>query len=469
MDDIGYQPTIAADQSRKNRPRGWLALATGLNLAVAVCYLNCTSPRTHTLSSTERLVTSIVYLLIACLVGAAGTRIILPRGSQRQFRALSRCALRGWVFLPATILFLQQRSILAPLIAAVSAALVSASLFRFTDLMPEDPLEKPRAQQPLDKDLFTSEVRLAPASSLPFSLSLCLYGALLSAIAGKFTLVTLLLAASASLLVVQILPLQPKQEQQPNQSIDRRSNPYAVIVVALFCAFLALSASPQVWQDPLLRWARRLSISNPARPRPTQTDSSSGYRTIVLWPIEKQQKVIPPPPRSINLAFPGIAKPWIIPFYGPYWYFKSPGESPGPNTRTARGDPLKVNVRSTDSSAVLMEAHQQLSASIDLACCREMQIVFRNDVSLGAVAVGLSLTDSHSKRKLSQSLGIRYVATDAAGRRPDDPVEETLIFPLPGAGLLKRFDAITVTLLSGARHPTAGRKVAVERFVMIPN
>lgn len=118
-----------------------------------------------------------------------------------------------------------------------------------------------------------------------------------------------------------------------------------------------------------------------------------------------------------------------------------------------------------------MGAHQQLSDSIDLDCCREMQIVFRNDISFGAFAVGISLTDSHSQGKLSQNLGVKYVGPSSADHPPGNTsaVEETLIFPFPKPGTFKKFDAITVILLPDAEHLTAGRKVAVERFVMIPN
>jgi len=118
-----------------------------------------------------------------------------------------------------------------------------------------------------------------------------------------------------------------------------------------------------------------------------------------------------------------------------------------------------------------MEAHQHLSGPIDLDCCREMQIVFRNDVSFGAFAVGISFTDSHSQGKLSQNLGVKYVTSSPADQPQGktSSVEETLIFPFPKPGSIKKFDEITVTLLPGAEHLTAGRKVAVERFVMIPN
>jgi uncharacterized membrane protein YeaQ/YmgE (transglycosylase-associated protein family) len=466
-----YQLAAAEEQYGKVRPRGWLALATGLNLAIAACYLTCKSPQTHTLSWETRLRTSVVYLLIACLVGALGTWIMLPRSSRRQFRNLARCGVRGWVFLPAIILFLQQESVWALFVAVVGAALMAAYLYRFTETIPYGEHEIPRSQQYLEKNLFTTQVRLAPTSWVPFGLSLGLYGAFLSAVAGKIILVTLLLAANTFLLVLQIRAAQTKKDQGQSEHTDRRPHLYSLIATAFFCAFIALSASSSPWRDPFLGRARVPSNPAPAKPTSPSDRSSGGYRTIVLWPIQKQEKVIPSPPLKINASSLKIAKPWIIPFYGPYWYFKVPGESPGPNARTTQGDPLKVNVHSTDRGPLLMEAHQQLSDPIDLDCCREMQIVFRNDVSVGALAVGISLTDSHSKGTQSQNLGVKYIAPSSADQPPGNtsPVEETLIFPFPKSGTIKKFDAITVILLPDAEHLTAGRKVAVERFVMIPN
>ena len=104
---------------------------------------------------------------------------------------------------------------------------------------------------------------------------------------------------------------------------------------------------------------------------------------------------------------PGTGKAWIIPFYGPYWYFKVPGETPGPNSQTTHADPLKAKIISTDRLPLLMDAHQYLASPIDLTCCREMQVVFRNDPTLGALAVAVTLTDSQKKR--SQNLGIKLV------------------------------------------------------------
>jgi hypothetical protein len=465
-----YQLAAAEDQDGKVRPRGWLALASGLNLAIAVCSLICKPPQTHTPSLETRLRISVIYLLISCLGGALGTWIMLPRSSRKQFRMLAHCGVRGWVFLPAVILFLQQESIWTMFVAVVGAALMAAYLYRFTEAMPYSDHEIPMSQEYLERGLFTMQVRLAPTSWVPFGLSLGLYGAFLSAMAGEIALVTLLLASSTFLLVLEIKAAQTKKDHGQTENMDRKPHLYSLIATAFCCVFIALSASDP-WRDPLFGLARDLSNSAPAKRASPSNHSSGGYRTVVLWPIEKQEKVISSPPLKSNASSLKIAKPWIIPFYGPYWYFKFLGESPGPNARSARGDPLTANVLSTDRGPLLMEAHQYLADSIDMNCCREMQIVFRNDVSFGAFAIGISLSDSHSRGKLSQNLGVKCVDLNTAGQRQGNTsaVEQTLTFPFPKRGAIKKFDAITVILLPNAKHLTAGRKVAVERFVVIPN
>jgi hypothetical protein len=464
-----------------DRP-SWLAVATGLNTAMLVTYLACKPPQVHTLSWRARLFTSAVYLLIACLAGAAGTWIALSIDTRRQFRQLVLWGARGWIFLPAIMMFLREKSVWAPLVAAFSAALMAAYLYRFTEANRQES-HTPTPSQSLEKNLFTTQIRLAPTSWVPFYVSLLLYGAFLSAVAGELEFVTLFLAGSTFLLALEIITaLTNKREpdESHKEDIDRSSHLSSLFAAAFFCVFIALTASPAPWRDPLRTWMRVRSNPAPAKQTSSPDHSSSGYRTIVLWPIQKKEKVIPSPPLN-NTSTPGNARPWIIPFYGPYWYFKSVGESPGPNARTTHGDPLKVNVHSTDKGPLLMEAHQYLADPVDLTCCREMQVVFRNDTSLGAFAVSISLTDSHSKGKQSQNLGIKSVAPSPADPSPANisptnkppgnasSVEETLTFPFPKHGVIKKFDAITVVLLPDAQHRTAGRKVAVERFVMIPN
>ena len=447
-----------AKDDRKTRRRGWYALATGLNTAFVISYLIC-KPPSHTLSLTTRLVAPIIFMLVASIAGIFGTWMMLPTGEHDQLRTLSRIGLRGWIFLPTTAIFLHQGSPLAPLIAIISAILIAISIHRLTasTTNPAPELIKP---QP---NLFTTEIQISPSSWLPLALSLCLYAAFAAAAQKEIELVTLLLAIWTLVVTLQIKAAQPTTGTQQPATNPR---PYSLIAAALCCAFIALSLSA-VWHDRYLGWSGA-HPSGPKNPIATTNRPSTGYQTIVLWPLKKPEKVIPSPPVHIDPLSPGTGKAWIIPFYGPYWYFKVPGDTPGPNAQTTHADPLKAKIVSTDRFPLLMDAHQYLARPIDLTCCREIQVVFRNDATLGALAVALSLTDSQKKR--SQSLGVKLVAPT---QRPSTgsliPTEETLIFSFPKSAAITKFDAITVTLVSTPTHSTAGRKVAIEKFIMIPN
>ncbi len=447
-----------AKDDRKTRRRGWYALATGLNTAFVISYLIC-KPPSHTLSLTTRLAVPVIFIIVASLGGIFGTWMMLPTGEHDQLRSLSRIGLRGWVFLPAIALFLHQGSALAPLIAIISATLIAISIHRLTAATTNPTPESIKPQL----NLFTTEIQISPSSWLPLALSVCLYAAFAAAAQKEIELVTLLLSIWTLVVTLQITAAQPTTT---NQQPATNPRPYTLITAGLCCAFIALSLSANIWRDRYLGWAGVHRDSGPKNPLATTNRPSIGYQTIILWPLKKPEKVIPSPPVNIDPSAPGTGKAWIIPFYGPYWYFKFPGEIPGPNAQTTHADPLKANVRSTDRAPLLMDAHQYLASPIDFTCCREIHVVFRNDPTLGALAVALSLTDSQTKR--SQNLGIKLVTPD----HPSDtasPTEETLIFSFPKSATITKFDAITVTLVSSPTHSTAGRKVAIERFIMIPN
>jgi len=470
MDD----PEVAAnsiDDDPVERP-SWLAAATGFNCALAFSYLACKPPQAHTLSWTARLLAPASFILLSCLAGTAGTWIALSRERRSQFRDLVRWGARGWVFLPAMMLFLRERSPWAPVLAMLSAALMAAYLVRLTGTA--SPFAW-RAKRPeVEKDSFITQFHFEGVSWISFTVSLCLYGAVLYAVQGKLAFVTLLLGATVFLLTSQIIAahLLIRREEEPGHK--RGTRPYSLVAVAFLCAFAAVSVSSRT---AYLLWPRGLFVQPrvQAQSRPVQQasgkHSSEGYQAIVLWPIRNKEKVISSPPLDLHPGSHGTAKPWAIPFDGPYWYFKIPGESPGPEARTVQGDSLKVNVRSTNSYPLLMEAHQKLADPVLLACCHEIQVVFKNDLAMGATEMGLSLTDSHSAGELTQNLGVQYVALDGTGERSGNSLttEETLTFAIPKSAKIRSFDQITVILFPDPVHSTLGRKVAIERFVMIPN
>ena len=458
MQHIGNPEVIASTPDRTVNPRRRpLAMILGLILAIVVSYIICQPPRSHTPSLRARLFTAAAYILIACLAGALGTWIALPRHTRHQFRSLTLWGIRCWVFLPSIMIFLREKALWAPIIAFASAVLMALYLSRIPNAT------TPRSNQEVEKNSFITQLHFEQISAATIAASLCLYGAVVSAMTERAALSTLLLAIGSFLLLSQIIATQATANRRPSQ----KPRPYALLASAFLCVFVALAVPGQMLHIHL----EPPSASPPkSSKQASQPNASAGYRTIVLWPIPKKEKILIAPSTAPDAASGHKATPWVIPFDGPYWYFKFPGESPGPLARNAHGDPLKVNVRSTDRSPLLMEAHQYLPTPVDLSCCRELQVVFRNDASLGVSQVGILLTNSHAKSKSSQSLGIRPITSVNPGQLPQSPspIEETVTFPIPRPATIKQFDQITVALLPRSPYATAGRKVAIEKFIMVP-
>ncbi|MBB5059523.1 hypothetical protein HDF16_004249 [Granulicella aggregans] len=457
MESILYsQASIEERRPGKVSVRGWLAMATGLNLAFVVCMLICKPPWPHALAWSERFQTAAIYIVLACLAGAFGHWVAMPRRASGELGVLLRGALRGWVFLPAIALLIHRQSLLAQAIASVAAVLMAAYMFPFT----KEGATAIDVEGYLGSEIFATEVQIGASSWVPFGIAV-LWGATVAmAAADRMMVATLCLATAVYLLALQVASALKRVQPSANTR-GREDRIYILITAAFLCVLFGLS-NPAVLQSSLFTGQWGLT----ARKMPTikaKGDASSGFHTIVLWPLEKEKKTVLRLPVKSDVPAPGAAEPLVIPFYGPYWYFKFEGETPGKDSQATKGDPLKVNVHSTDRLPLLMEAHQRLAGPIEMASCGEMQVVITNDVAQGALGVGLTLTDSSSKKKVGLNLGIKRAQNHETGR-----TEETITFLIPKRSALQRFDEITVTFVPDPRYATSGRKVAVEKFVVVP-
>ena len=142
------------------------------------------------------------------------------------------------------------------------------------------------------------------------------------------------------------------------------------------------------------------------------------YVGVILWPPPKKKvDIVPPRPNAPVLGHGVGAKPLIIPFDGPYWYFKAPQSGPGPRAHETFGEPTKADVRSTNWMPLRMEAHQNLGLPIDLDCCREIDMKVTNaDNRPGRIDVALVLTDTASPGRKQMMLGDAPVLSSLATR-----------------------------------------------------
>jgi len=147
----------------------------------------------------------------------------------------------------------------------------------------------------------------------------------------------------------------------------------------------------------------------------------------------------------------------------------------------AHGSPLSAGIRSINNLPLVMDAHQPLGASIPLARCREIEVEIENrDDRDGSIQMAVLLADSSDPGKSELYLGQQPILSTQAEPVSIDsepalkPVSgptsafETLQFAIPPDAKIRKFDEITVMLLSDGARALAGPKIAIRQFQIFP-
>ena len=203
------------------------------------------------------------------------------------------------------------------------------------------------------------------------------------------------------------------------------------------------------------------------------TDDS--YPGMILRPpVEDHAPIVPPVARRKvfeNRPSDRKADPVSIPFYGAYWYFRASDGTLPADSVESRGDPASTSFKTTDFSPIAMEARENFGTSIDLSCCRSVELVISNgDRRPGTVAVELILVNTRFPGEPQQSLGICPVTSTQRWSSNDDksPVTETLSFRLPPHTSIRSFDEATIRFQMRSPRERWSAKIAVLKFRLIP-
>ena len=447
----------------------WSLVVTGCLSAAMIASLACRLPRGQTLSWATIVSLSIKYIVVVTVAGAIGTSIpwfFLKEKPSFSLAFLSKKVAVSWIFFPCIFLFYRRQSPLMFPALALATVAVTFSLRRlFPASAPPDEGKLPywhNADLPNLYGLPIADFR--PVRS--FFLAICAQAALILATLDQPLSAGILLSMCLSMLVWRwsaLVGSAIKQFAGRKQSVLFCAFAICFTVLALLPWVAGKSlGSKQIAHRPAL-------ITHEAR----ESDvPGSDYAGIILWPPPiKKTEIVPPKPHTTSFAIGKASKPVVIPFDGQYWYFKAPNKKPGPRAHIAHGRATYVNVHSTDSAPLLMEAYQNLGTAIDLGCCSEIDVAITNaDVRPGTIALGIRLADSGSIGEPSQDLGERTIVSSNAAQislnRP--PVEEVLRFPIPRPTTIHRFNEITIVFVSAKERARGGAKVSIQSFTLIP-
>lgn len=462
------EPTPEDANVNQSSVETWALVVTGCLSAAMITSLSSRPPRSHTLSWVTIFLSSFQLIVLAVVAGSIGISIpwlFLKAKPPFRMAFLSRNVAVAWIFFPCiTLLYRQQSPGMFPVLALASVCLALSLRRLFRDTTEPPPQELPT---PYNSNL-SSLYGIPLTDSHPiraFVMATCLQTSLILAAVEQPLLAGVLLSTCLFLLAWRwSLSETKKMAESSGKKRD--------ILLSAFALFLTILA--------LIPWiaARPEIVRNkPHRPALITHESAdsdvpgSDYVGIILWPPPvKKTEIVPPRPHSKS-AVGMQAKPVVIPFDGQYWYFKAPSNKPGHRAHIAHGRPTYVNVHSTDSSPLLMEAYQNLGTSIDLECCSEIDVAITNaDVRPGTIALGVRLIDSDSIGKPSQDLALQTVKSSKADtislNRP--PVEEILRFPVPRSKTIHRFNEIAVMFVPAQERARAGAKVSIQSFALIP-
>jgi hypothetical protein len=463
----GLLPFYASQPERRTRP--WVIAVLGLFSAICISWLTCKLSRSHTVFSTPTIfLHSAEYVTLAALAGAAAIFLNVRAAAQPTDiprSTIARTLAAGWVYAPCVTLLYWESSpwmLFAMALATLSTAFGLSRLFPH----PAGPAPTHFADHPALPSLHG----LPPADS-PFNL------ALVAALCAQASLICLITARPAlALLLLAITVFLPAWRWCALDSTTAdwwlgRRTPLAHAALAIL-----ITASALLWGNGSARSPGRsgTAATNPTTPKPNpqaEDQPSSGYYGIILWPPPKKTEMVDPVLEPSSSDTGKMTKPLLIPFDGPYWFFKAPNHAPSPQAHVAHGNPTDVNIRSTNWSPLIMEAHQTLSQPIDLDCCSEIDVALTNaDTRTGEIAIALLLTDSTAVTKPQLFVGESPIPSSQLDPIPQDraPVKETLHFNLPANPTLHRFNQITVVFLPSQERARNAAKVSIDSFELIP-
>ncbi len=452
----------------------WIIAVAGLLFAIAAANLLCLSPRWYSNRFISLVYEPARFVVVTGATGAAVVRILWGLLSKKPSASptwIARNLSGGWVFLPCFVLLYEQNS---PWMLLVVALVAVGIAFGMRRILPAAVDRNTSSDRPAN--VLRSLDGLPPSDSpllLAFWIAIFLQAALLLAVGD--TLVDASVPFSISVFLFAWRWTFSSSSSSPSPRAVEwwigKHPPLRQAAAAIFLTALTLIPFSVEGSGGLYRLRHAGSRPTPASKRPSDADATSGYFGIILYPPPKKKEIVAPAPHTDSFLSGAITKPVLIPFDGPYWYLKSPNRQPSTRAHIAHGKPTEVNVRSTDSEPLRMEAHQKLGRSIDLACCREMDVAITNaDTRPGEITLLALVSGSSPAGKFTQLLGQQSIQSSQPGLIPTDraPVTEILRFPIPVSRALRSFDEITVIFMTARQRSRAGAKVAIDSFELIP-
>jgi hypothetical protein len=463
-----------------------LMVGAGLMNAMIAGFLLCRLPESQAPTFALLCAQAGIYVLAGVLAGVGGTYLYwknpaspFSASEPLPFGLFALVCASGWIWVPAMVISSEQLSPATAIVATIGAFALTSGLRRVSFAVFASNSNCIEASKQGHASLFAESLYPPPVETYGYLISISLYAGGAALFTRSYHMAAVLLALAASVFAWK-KTIPQSQRVDWSQEYKRAGLRLAQFVIP------ALLLTAWTLLDGVAHRNRLAEVSaavttnagssverdtaGPHKRRETSV-GGGGYESVILWPYPKKELAAPPRFVADTLLAPGTKQPLIIRFNGPYWYLQPPAKFPGSRAHQATGTPLGFDIQSQNLMPLVMDAHQYLSAAIPIARCREVTVELGNrDNTIGAISLGVLLTDGTSAGKPTLSLGEQPVESTQREHFSikTTPVFETLHFHVPADARMRKFNEITVLVLPEIEHRYEAPKIAIQQFELFP-
>ncbi len=456
-------------------------IAAGLINAMIASFMLCRLPEARTLDLASLCTRAVLYVVICTLAGVAGSWLYwnVPSSPLRErsvlpFSLFALVCSAAWVWVPCMVLFSEQVSAATAFVAMIGGSVLASGMRSATRGIFAPVSHAASLWEYNNNELFVESLYRPPFDARGYWIAIALYAAGWALATHSNYTAALLLGFSAFLFAWE--RTECPDHPYENRTEYRRSAlrlAWVVLPALLLTMWALLDGFAARNRALAAQSAEQHANANDAqqKDRTGRGVGLSGYESIILWPIPDKKQIVAPLPPGISLLAKGAKQTLVLRFTGAYWYFQPPDKQPGPRALQTHGTPLGASIHANNTFPLLMEAHQNLSAPVGLAQCREIEVEIQNRSNLaGPIAMALLLTDSAVPGKTAIYLGQQPLLTSepaqAAGR--NSIAQETLRFFVPTHADIRQFDTMTIMFFPEMGSFRTAPQLAIDQFSLIP-
>ena len=273
--------------------------------AMIAGFLLCRLPESHSPTLASLLIRAVIYVAVGALAGVGGAWIYWknPAGPFREnppipFPHFALVCATGWVWVPCMIIFSEQVSPAAALVAMTGALILANGLRNATAFVFAPAQHDPPCLPPEETEIFAESLYRAPQEVHGYLITICIYASAFALARGSNLIAAALLALGAFLFAWKRTFVQDKVFE--TSKIYKRGTlrlaliAISAVLVTIWALLDGVAHRNHFAEVNATIADNRTSANDGAQQKATaqaSTNGVGGYESVILWPLDRKSVV----------------------------------------------------------------------------------------------------------------------------------------------------------------------------------